>query len=220
MMLPASPTRRSSSPPSPPSHPPHPSHHAGREAIHDSATTLIRSDLYRVAGETSVKAFLKHYVATEGFHYLVWFRLASACTTGVRGAFLKLMLRRKQRQLGIVIPRGTRIGPGFYIGHFGGIVLNESVVIGANCNISQCVTIGANHGQAATIGDNVYIGPNVCIVEDVTIGDNVTVGAGSVVTRDVPANVTVAGNPARVLADDLERGCAGRYIANRWNARG
>lgn len=191
---------------------------ARHEVIHSSAITLIRSDLYRVAGETSFRAFLKHYLANEGFHYLVWFRLASAFTTGARGAWLKLMLRRKQRQLGIVIPRGTRIGPGFYIGHFGGIVLNESVVIGANCNISQCVTIGANHGKAATIGDNVYIGPNVCIVEDVTIGDNVTVGAGSVVTRDVPDNVTVAGNPARVLADDLARGRAGRYITNRWTA--
>lgn len=191
---------------------------ARHEVIHRSAITLIRSDLYRVAGETSFRAFLRHYLANEGFHYLVWFRFASAFTTGVRGAWLKLMLRRKQRQLGIVIPRGTRIGPGFYIGHFGGIVLNESVVIGANCNISQCVTIGANHGKAATIGDNVYIGPNVCIVEDVTIGDSVTVGAGSVVTRDVPANVTVAGNPARVLADDLARGRAGRYITNRWTA--
>jgi len=212
MMSPASQTRSSPVAASSP--------RADRKVIHSTVTTLIRSDLHRVAGETTFKAFLRHYLVTEGFQYLVWFRLASACTTGVRGSFLKLMLRRKQRRFGIVIPRGTRIGPGFYIGHFGGIVLNESVVIGANCNISQGVSIGANHGQAATIGDNVYIGPNVCIVEDVTIGDNVTVGAGSVVTRDVPANVTVAGNPARVLADDLARDRAGRYIVNRWDARG
>ena len=52
---------------------------------------------------------------------------------------------------------------------------------------------------AANIGDNVYIGPNVCIVEDVIIGNNVTIGTGSVVTKSIPDNATVAGNYAKVL---------------------
>lgn len=43
---------------------------------------------------------------------------------------------------GISIPYAARIGPGFYIGHFGGIIINASSIIGANCNISQGVTIG------------------------------------------------------------------------------
>lgn len=85
-------------------------------------------------------------------------------------------------------------------------------MIGNNCNLSQFVTIGSNEGKAATIGNNVYIGPNVCIVENVKIGDNVTIGAGSIVTKDIPNNATVAGNYAKVLNYNNP----GRYIKNKW----
>ena len=43
------------------------------------------------------------------------------------------------------------------------------------------------------------IGSNTCIIGEVTIGDNVIIGAGSVVVKDVPSNVVVAGNPARII---------------------
>ncbi|XP_055326144.1 maltose O-acetyltransferase-like [Sitodiplosis mosellana] len=49
------------------------------------------------------------------------------------------------------------------------------------------------------IGNNVWIGGNAIICPGVTIGDNVVVGAGSVVTKDVPSDVVVAGNPAKVI---------------------
>ena len=49
------------------------------------------------------------------------------------------------------------------------------------------------------IGDNVWLGGGAIVLPGVTIGENSIVGAGSVVTRDVPANCVVVGNPARVL---------------------
>ncbi len=64
----------------------------------------------------------------------------------------------------------------------------------------------------ATIGDNVYIGPQVCIVENVKIHDNATIGAGAIVTKDVPANATVAGVPAKVLNYNNP----GRYVNRRY----
>lgn len=50
-----------------------------------------------------------------------------------------------------------------------------------------------------TIGNNVWIGGNVTILPGVTIGDNTTIGAGSVVTKDIPANVVAVGNPCKVI---------------------
>ena len=89
-------------------------------------------------------------------------------------------MRDKER---IQLPRQTKVGYGLYIGHGGPVIVNPTAKIGNNVNLSQFTTIGSNRGKAATIGDNVYIGPSVCIVEDVVIGDNVTIGAGSVVTK-------------------------------------
>ena len=53
------------------------------------------------------------------------------------------------------------------------------------------------------IGDNVTVGANVVIIGNVTIGNNVVIGAGSVVVKDVPSNVVVAGNPVRVIGGTL-----------------
>lgn len=49
------------------------------------------------------------------------------------------------------------------------------------------------------IGDRVWIGEQVCILPGVKIGEGAIVGAGSIVTRDVPANSIVVGNPAKVI---------------------
>ncbi|HEX8580460.1 MAG TPA: sugar O-acetyltransferase [Allosphingosinicella sp.] len=54
-------------------------------------------------------------------------------------------------------------------------------------------------GRPVTIGANVWIGGGAIILPGVTVGDDAIVGAGSIVTRDVAAGVTVAGNPARAI---------------------
>jgi maltose O-acetyltransferase len=53
--------------------------------------------------------------------------------------------------------------------------------------------------EPIAIGDNVWFGGGVIVCAGVTVGDNTVVGAGSVVTRDLPARVLAAGNPARVI---------------------
>lgn len=51
------------------------------------------------------------------------------------------------------------------------------------------------------IGNNVWIGGNVCVMPGVTIGDNVVIGAGSVVTKDIHSNVIAAGTPCKVIKE-------------------
>jgi serine O-acetyltransferase len=170
---------------------------------------LIASDLYRHAGKTGFRAFCRCVVESPGFNYTLWLRLA-AWTRDQRSAVrllspvFGLIKRHYSIKYGITIPRTTQIGPGFYIGHFGGIVVHGDCRIGRDCNISQGVTLGqANRGPrmgVPVIGDRVYMGPGAKIVGAVRIGSNVAIGANAVVTRDVPDNAVVAGVPARIIS--------------------
>lgn len=104
------------------------------------------------------------------------------------------------------------VGDNFYANH-GLIILDaakveieDNVFIAPNCNIYTAShpidTVQRNKGleyaNKVKIGNNVWIGGNVTILPGVTIGDNSTIGAGSVVTKDIPANVVAYGNPCRV----------------------
>jgi maltose O-acetyltransferase len=105
------------------------------------------------------------------------------------------------------------VGENFYA-NFDCVILDVcSVTIGANCLMAPGVHIytsthpldarernsGLEYGKPVTIGDNVWLGGRCVINPGVTIGDNVVVGAGAVVVKDVPSNVVVGGNPARIL---------------------
>ena len=107
----------------------------------------------------------------------------------------------------------TRIGYGFYIGHGMSMVINGGTIIGNNVSVSHFVSIGTNHDTPAIIGNNVYVGPNTSVVEDVCIGSNVTIGAGSVVTKDIPSNATAVGSPASVINYNNPA----RYIENPYH---
>lgn len=84
----------------------------------------------------------------------------------------------------------------------GGIYVGDQVLIGPRCTI-----ISVNHGLAADQRDtlalkpvhlerNCWLGANVTILPGITVGENSIVGASAVVTKDVPANTVVVGNPA------------------------
>jgi serine O-acetyltransferase len=125
------------------------------------------------------------------------------------------MLRHYQYKFGIGIPFLTEIGPGFYIGHFGGIFIYPDCKIGKNCNLSQEVTIGnAPRGQNKgypTIGDDVYIGPGAKIIGCVKVGNRVAIGANCVVTKDVPDDAVVVGVPGKIISFEGSVG----YVCNK-----
>jgi serine O-acetyltransferase len=110
---------------------------------------------------------------------------------------------------GISLPYSSQIGSGFYIGHYGNIIINPSAIIGSNCNISQGVTIGiSGRGEnrgVPVIGNNVYIGANAVIVGNIIVGDNCVIAANSLVVNSVEANKTVVGVPAIVVSSNTSK---------------
>lgn len=101
------------------------------------------------------------------------------------------------------------IGGGFLLYHKMGRVIDLHSC-GENFTVSQGVTVGLGHSNSEgrnspIIGNNVSIATNSVVFGPITIGDNSIIGAGSVVTKDVPANATVVGNPARIIRLNGER---------------
>lgn len=98
------------------------------------------------------------------------------------------------------------LGNGFIIEHINGIVINPLVSIGDNCNIYNGVTIGlekrGKRKGVPTIGNEVWIGANACIVGKINIGNNVLIAPGAYVNFDVPDNSIVVGNPGKVIHND------------------
>lgn len=175
---------------------------------------LIYTDLYRAYGEYKKGRILKTLFTNTGYltcKYITMFRICNYMTrtskTKIGKILTKLMvvkLNKMQIYYGIQIRHTTNIGKGLYIPHAGTIVVNAGTVIGDNCTILQGVTVGSNFFKerygAPIIGNNVYIGAGAKIIGSIRIGDNVTIGANSVVTKDVPSDVVVAGIPATIIS--------------------
>jgi serine O-acetyltransferase len=111
---------------------------------------------------------------------------------------------------GISIPASAVIGHSFYIGHFGGIIINSNTIIGDNCNISQGVTIGVsgqgNKRGVPIIGNRVYLGANSVIVGKINIGNNVLIGACSMVNNSIADDSVAIGVPAIIVSQKGSKG--------------
>ncbi len=155
-----------------------PSVHSGREVL-----------LWHT-GMHAVWAFRReHWLWERGMHGLASF-----------------LARRTRRRYGVDIHPAATIGRRFMIDHGMGVVIGETAVIGDDCLIYQGVTLGmtGKHGgkRHPTLGNNVMVGAGTIVLGDIHVGDNVKVAAGSVVVHDVPADTTVAGNPAHVVREN------------------
>jgi serine O-acetyltransferase len=106
---------------------------------------------------------------------------------------------RVRTRWGIEIPRRVDIDEGLYIGHFGDIHVSAGAKIGKNCILSQGVTVGmSGTGEkkgCPELGDSVYISPGAKVFGKITVGDNVKIGANAVVHDDIPANSLVLLSP-------------------------
>lgn len=114
-----------------------------------------------------------------------------------------------QKGTGITIGHRTGINARAYLGGQGGITIGNDVIMGPNVqifsenhNFAQPAMPIKQQGvtrKAVTIGNGCWIGAGATILAGVDIGDGCVIAAGSVVTKSVPANMIVAGVPARII---------------------
>ena len=103
---------------------------------------------------------------------------------------------------------GAKLGSGIMIDHATGLVIGETAVVGDNVSILHSVTLGGSGCQGGNrhpkIGNGVMISAGAKILGNISIGEGVKVGAGSLVLDPVPAHVTVAGVPAKIVGTPRE----------------
>lgn len=183
---------------------------------------LVTADLYRYDGATGIKAMCWHFLFEPGFRYCFLLRSCRYLRTVLLfrwGLYhlVKIWFNRLSLLLGVYIEPTTEIGPGFYIGHPCGIIINKRCRIGANCSIAAHVTLGRKSREpkegCPMLGDRVYVGTGAVIIGAISIGDDAAVGANAVLTKDVPAKGVVAGIPAVIISD---RGSEG-YVTWQWS---
>lgn len=145
----------------------------------------------------------------KGFHAIQTHRFAHALLKQGRRDFALYVQSRASQTFQVDINPAARIGRGIMLDHATGLVVGETAVVGDNCSIMQDVTLGgtgkADQDRHPKVGEGVLIGAGAKVLGSIRIGDCSRIGAGSVVTKDVPAGVTVAGVPAKVIG---EAGCA------------
>ena len=162
----------------------------------------IKSDLARLShsGKPSLRTLVAGLLS-QGFQAILVYRIFHwLYCKGLSGQPLRFICERFiEITTGISIPAACKIGKGFRIHHFGGIIFHPTVEIGDNCTLYQGVTIGdrGGTGRAAIIGNNVLIGAGAKVIGEVIIGDNCVIGANAVVAKSMPAGTTALGTPCR-----------------------
>jgi len=169
----------------------------GAEARADLAATLERDP----ACHKAVDAFL-HF---KGYQAIQTHRFASALWHGGRKDFALYLQSRSSQVFQVDINPAAKIGKGIMLDHATGFVVGETAVIGDHVSILQGVTLGgtgkSEEDRHPKICNGVLIGAGAIVLGNIKVGECARIGAGSVVVKEVPPRVTVAGVPARIIGE-------------------
>ncbi len=149
-----------------------------------------------------VKAVFFHHLAHNIWNYKFY--------------LIARMLSQFSRFLtGIEIHPAAKIGKNLFIDHGMGVVIGESSEIGNDVTLYHGVTLGGispsensddqrNSKRHPTLLDNVIVGSSAQILGPITVGECARIGANTVVLKDVPANATMVGNPAKNISTNTD----------------
>ncbi|UUX33690.1 sugar O-acetyltransferase [Fundicoccus culcitae] len=188
--------------------------HSNKE-IRSELDRMLSGDLYHASDKELTARALKGRLLMEKYNQ------TSMVDREERAEILEEMLGSVGEGCWIETPiyfdygSNTKIGKNFYANHGCTLLDVAPITIGDNVMFAPNVSLytaghpidsavrqsGLEFGKAITIGNGCWIGGGAIINPGITVGDNAIVASGAVVTKDVPENVIVAGNPARVLRE-------------------
>ncbi len=163
----------------------------------------VREDL-RTAVETdpAAKSWLEALLY-PGLHAVWAHRLCNRIYQAGHPLLARVISHGVRFATGVEIHPAATLGRRVFIDHGMGVVIGETAEVGDDVSMYHGVTLGGDDPNPVkrhpTIGDDVLLGANATLIGDIEVGDGARVGAGAVVIDDVPADTTVAGNPARPI---------------------
>jgi len=176
------------------------------EALSSDATirASIRADLLAArTRDPAARGYTQPFLYYKGFHALQTYRIAHWLWHRQRYGLAAHLQNRVSEALGIDIHPAARIGGGILMDHGTGIVIGETAVVEDNVSMLHEVTLGGTGKESGDrhpkVRRGVLIGAGAKILGNIEIGVGAKVAACSVVLRDVPPHVTVAGIPARIV---------------------
>lgn len=149
----------------------------------------------------------------KGFQALQIHRVAHWLWVQERHSLAFFLQNQVSTIFGVDIHPAARIGCGIMLDHATGLVIGETAIVEDDVSILHGVTLGGTGKESddrhPKVRCGVMIGANASIIGNIEIGEGAKVGAGSVVMKDVPPHVTVAGIPAKVIGKPNQE-CDGR----------
>ena len=166
----------------------------------DRAIEDIRSAIKK---DPAAKSMLEIMLCYPGVHAL-WFHRIAHIFYSIKMYIVARVISHFARFVtGVEIHPGAVIGRRVFIDHGMGVVIGETSEIGDDSLIYKGVVLGGTSLEKGkrhpTLGKNVVVGSNACILGPIKIGDGAKIGSGSVVIKDVPNGATVVGVPGKIV---------------------
>ncbi len=175
--------------------------------LQDTVTAVRREIADDIAAvrdrDPAARSDLEILLLYSGVHAILAYRVAHKLYLSKHYFAARAISQWARHKTGIEIHPGATIGKGFFIDHGMGVVIGETTEIGDNCTLYQGVTLGGTGKDVGkrhpTLGNNVLVGAGAKVLGPFTIADNSKIAANAVVLKEVPANSTAVGIPARVV---------------------
>ncbi len=171
---------------------------------HPEVGLALRADLTAVVDrDPACSRYIEPMLYFKGFHALATYRFAHQLWMRGRKDFALYLQSQSSKLFSTDIHPAARFGRGIMLDHATGFVVGETAVVGDNCSFLHGVTLGGSGKEGGDrhpkIGHSVLIGAGAKVLGNIEVGCCSRIAAGSVVLKDVPREVTVAGVPARIV---------------------